>query len=107
MSEYLWDRSGAPDPLVARLERALAPLAPRPRRPAFVAVEPRRRWFWFLALGLVGATAGALLVMRVAQARDPGPLIAGRGPGAPVAAAVAASSGGVAGHGGAGGYGGS
>jgi hypothetical protein len=40
MNEYLWDRSGPPDPEVARLENALAPLrlqsyrAPRPERSA-------------------------------------------------------------------------
>ncbi len=53
MNDYLWDRSGPPDPFVAELEDLLAPLAhtPGPRRPRVVTVM--REW----ALPLAGAAA--------------------------------------------------
>jgi hypothetical protein len=54
MSDYLWDRSGPPDPEIEKLERALAPL-----RYQGAARAPRRRW-WPVAVaaGIVLAAAG-------------------------------------------------
>ena len=71
MSDYLWDRSGPPDPEIEQLERALAPLrgSDRPRRtleiaPAVAApVRPRRRSLLAGGLALAGAAgAGAAVV---------------------------------------------
>ncbi len=57
--DYLWDRSGPPDPEVERLERALAPLRYRQPRPAW------RNAAW--------AAAAAILISAVAwwQFREP------------------------------------
>jgi len=64
MSEdYLWDRSGPPDPEIERLERALAPLRYRHRpellrrAPGLVRDTPRRAW-WAAAAAVVLAAAG-------------------------------------------------
>ncbi len=49
--DYLWDRSGPPDPEIARLENTLRPLRLRltaPRRPA-VSPAPRTRLWWMAA----------------------------------------------------------
>jgi hypothetical protein len=44
-NDYLWDRSGPVDPVVADLERALAPLAYQPsRHPLTLPARSRRRW---------------------------------------------------------------
>jgi hypothetical protein len=58
--EYLWDRSGPPDPEIEGLERALAPLRYRhraglsaPRRPA-----ARSRWGWAVAAAVIAAAVG-------------------------------------------------
>ncbi len=51
--EYLWDRSGTPDPVVARLESLLAPLRHDPAR-APLRQRSRRQWPWWL-----GAVAAA------------------------------------------------
>lgn len=45
--DYLWNRSGPPDPEVARLEEALASL--RYRHRARLALEPRRPRVWWAA----------------------------------------------------------
>ena len=45
--DYLWDRSGEPDPDVERLERQMAPLAQQHPPPPLVLPEPapvRTRW---------------------------------------------------------------
>jgi hypothetical protein len=55
--DYLWDRSGPPDPEVARLERLLAPLRPSGPPPAFG--RSRRPW---LSSGLASAAAALLAV---------------------------------------------
>lgn len=63
MSEdYLWDRSGPPDPEIERLERTLAPLRYR-HRPELVHAEPGfvetpRRVWWAAAAAIVLAAAG-------------------------------------------------
>jgi hypothetical protein len=56
--EYLWDRSGTPDPDVERLERLLGPLALDPRStPPELASEARVSWRW------IPLAAAALLTM--------------------------------------------
>ena len=55
--DYLWDRSGAPDPEIERLENLLAPLGYRAGR------DLRRRRFWPAALGIAASVvvvAGAV-----------------------------------------------
>src|SRR5438045_3455920 len=81
--DYLWDRSGAPDPEVARLEQLLAPLrhdAPldelRVQRSA-----RRRRPGVVIALGvaLVAAAAVVVLVIRPSHSGSGGAASACRG----------------------------
>ena len=55
--DYLWDRSGAPDPLVARLEQRLAPLGYRHPTPRPSRVR------WALAGALIAAAAGLVLTV--------------------------------------------
>jgi len=58
--DYLWDKSGEPDPEVERLERRLAPLAYRPGQRF---QPPRRRWPMVIgiAAAVVISTGGAWL----------------------------------------------
>ena len=58
--DYLWDRSGPPDPEIERLERTLAPL--RYRHRADLMQIPRRaaRPWWALAAAAVVVFAAAL-----------------------------------------------
>ncbi len=69
--DYLWDRSGPPDPDVERLERLLSPLAhdapldePRLRR-------PRRRWPVLAAGAVLAAAAAAIAVWAWPEGRAP------------------------------------
>jgi hypothetical protein len=66
--DYLWDRSGAPDPEIAGLERTLAPLRYRHRGDFAVAVRPRPRVAWAAVAAAVAAAAG-LLVTAIPSAR--------------------------------------
>jgi len=64
--DWLWDRSGPPDPEVERLEKTLAPLryryrSPRPRRPRAWAVG---------AAAAVAAAAAMLIVWSTPRAAD-------------------------------------
>jgi hypothetical protein len=67
--EYLWDRTGAPDPSVAALERVLSSLRFDPLpivavtadRPAPVSVPRRARW-WSTSATVAASVAAALLV---------------------------------------------
>jgi hypothetical protein len=97
--QYLWDRSGPPDPEIERLERALAPLrlvprpadpsAPAPWEDAMPATPARasgaraRAARWIVAGGLACAAAVALWLWRAG--------IAGEGTG-PVAAPATVSA---------------
>lgn len=58
VGDYLWDRSGEPDPLVQRLEQALAPLA-HDGRPLQLRPDRRRR---LLPLALLPAAALSLWI---------------------------------------------
>jgi hypothetical protein len=56
--DYLWDRSGPPDPEIARLEKTLAPLRYRPVPPAFdrpgrAPAHARSRLWWIAAAASV------------------------------------------------------
>ncbi|HEV3200451.1 MAG TPA: hypothetical protein VGZ73_21250 [Bryobacteraceae bacterium] len=56
--DYLWDRSGPPDPEVARLEQRLAPLRYRHRADMVSGVRERPRLWWAAAAaGLLAAVA--------------------------------------------------
>jgi hypothetical protein len=61
--DWLWDRSGPPDPEIERLENTLSPLRYRHR-----AMPPRRR-AWPLAVALVAAAA-ALVIWSVPTASE-------------------------------------
>ena len=68
--DYLWDRSGAPDPEVERLERVLAPLGYQHREP-----RPRRAR-WVAAAAVIGVAA-ALVLMVAPTAQDTSWQVAG------------------------------
>jgi hypothetical protein len=57
--EYLWDRSGPPDPEIERLERVLAPLRQVGR--ASSTAQPRRRPYWLAAAAAVVLAAVGLM----------------------------------------------
>jgi ferric-dicitrate binding protein FerR (iron transport regulator) len=78
--DYLWDRSGDPDPEVARLEALLSPLAHDAplRAPSRAAVKPPRRRWPIVALAAAAAIA-AVIVLVVVVPRGRGG--AGTGPG--------------------------
>ncbi len=56
--DYLWDRSGPPDPEVERLELTLAPLRYRHRADMAARARPRPRIWWAAAAALILAAAG-------------------------------------------------
>jgi hypothetical protein len=59
--DYLWDRSGPPDPEIERLERTLAPLRYRHRADLFEARHlPAGRWWAIAAAAMVVAAAVGL-----------------------------------------------
>jgi ferric-dicitrate binding protein FerR (iron transport regulator) len=64
--DWLWDRSGPPDPEIERLERTLAPLRYR-HHPLAPARAPRRNW---AVAAAVVAAAAALLVWSVPVAPE-------------------------------------
>ena len=67
--EYLWDRSGEPDPEIERLERTLAPLRYRHRADLFAARRAPARW-WAAAAAVILVAAG--LEMRTPPAPSTG-----------------------------------
>jgi hypothetical protein len=68
--DYLWDRSGPPDPEIARLERTLAPLRYRHRGDVAVALPRRARPLWSaLAAAAAVIAAAGLLTRSVPSAR--------------------------------------
>lgn len=91
--DYLWDRSGEPDPDVVALERALGELRHKGTAPDVVAgtmgvvpfkARSRRRQAWAWA-GLAAAAGIALVVVGLAvrEGREPGGLVVVRIGGAP------------------------
>lgn len=60
MSDYLWDRTGSPDPEIVELERVLAPLGLKE-----AAWPPAKSWVsasrWAIAACLVAGVAGSIL----------------------------------------------
>ena len=69
-NDYLWDRSGAVDPVVADLERALGTLAFQPERHPLrlPAARPRKRWpvITAIAAGVFLTTAVSFFYWRLA-----------------------------------------
>jgi hypothetical protein len=63
--DYLWDRSGPPDPEVARLEQTLAPLRYRHRADMVSGVRERPRLWW------AAAAAGLLAAIATWQLKTP------------------------------------
>ena len=62
--QWLWDRSGPPDPEIEELERTMAPLRYRHRAP-----RAARPWRWAAAAAVVAAAAG-LIVWNAPAARQ-------------------------------------
>jgi len=56
--DYLWDRSGPPDPEIERLERTLAPLRYRHREEVLHQAPKRPRMWWAAAAAVVLSAAG-------------------------------------------------
>src|SRR5438045_1569135 len=54
--EYLWDRSGPPDPEIERLEKTLAPLRYRHRAGVVRLSSPRPRLAWAAAAASILCT---------------------------------------------------
>lgn len=68
--DYLWDRSGPPDPDVERLERTLAPLRYRHRGEFARAVPQRPRMLWPAVVAAAASIAAAgLLTTHIPSAR--------------------------------------
>jgi hypothetical protein len=67
--EYLWDRSGPPDPEIERLERTLGPL--RYRHRAFRG-RPKRPRIWWAAAAAVALAAAGLSQLAAPGARNTG-----------------------------------
>jgi hypothetical protein len=69
--DYLWDRSGGPDPEIVELERALAAFRHRGTTPAFPHPESHRRpaaaapWRYPLTTGLIAASLIAAIGARL------------------------------------------
>jgi hypothetical protein len=57
--DYLWDRSGPPDPEVAHLEQTLAPLRYRHRADMVSGVRDRPRIWWAAAAAILLCAVGA------------------------------------------------
>jgi len=64
--DYLWDRKGAPDPDVARLEQLLAPLAARDTG----APLRKSRRMWWIAGAAVAAAAAIAVVLALPRGAD-------------------------------------
>jgi hypothetical protein len=62
--QYLWDRSGPPDPEIERLERTLAPLRYRHRADLFDARHTPARHWWAMAAAAAIVVAAVALQMR-------------------------------------------
>ena len=65
--DYLWDRSGPPDPEIERLERTLAPLRYR-HRAGFLARTPQRSSMWWAAAAAIVVAALGLSRLAAPQA---------------------------------------
>ncbi|MGA9390361.1 MAG: FecR domain-containing protein [Candidatus Sulfotelmatobacter sp.] len=68
--DYLWDRSGEPDPEIQKLESLLAKFRHDSPTPVFPAIVPERRWTFFPwrlrlfpALGTAAAAVAAIVVV--------------------------------------------
>jgi hypothetical protein len=68
-NNYLWDRSGPPDPEIERLERTLAPLRYRHRADLFGARHTAATRWWAMAAAAAVVAAAVTLEMRTPQAQ--------------------------------------
>ncbi len=69
--DYLWDRSGKPDPEVEQLEKLLSPLG---HDAPLAQLRPRRRVRWIIASSVVAAAAAAVvLVVALPRGSEPPP----------------------------------
>src|SRR5512143_134961 len=66
--DYLWDRSGPPDPDVQRLEQLLAPLAHDAPLDELRTRRPRKRKPWIVIGLAVTAAAAAILYLALPRA---------------------------------------
>ena len=69
--DYLWDRSGPPDPEIARLERTLAPLRYRHRGDLAGAMPRRTRPIWSFAAAAAAVIAAAGLLATAVPSAPP------------------------------------
>src|SRR5688500_2173646 len=75
--DYLWDRSGPPDPEVQKLEKLLAPL--RQEAPLDGGrIRCKKRPPWLIVVG-VAVAAAAAIVLFIALPRDPAACGSGEG----------------------------
>lgn len=70
--DYLWDRSGPPDPEIERLERTLAPLRYRHRAGQFASQRPAARPWWAMAAAAAVVAAAVGLATRTPEASATG-----------------------------------
>jgi hypothetical protein len=78
-NDYLWDRSGEPDPEIQRLEALLGRFQLNRPRPAFTEIAPARGWWfiprrmqWVIALAAVAAVAAVCVITVLVYERKPG-----------------------------------
>ena len=65
--DYLWDRSGPPDPEIERLERTLAPLRYRHRADLFASQRPPALRWWGMAAAAAVVAAAVGLSLRTPE----------------------------------------
>ncbi len=78
-NDYLWDRSGDPDPEIQRLEALLERFQSHRPRPVFPEIAPARGWWflprrmqWVIALAAVAAVAAVCVITVLVYERKPG-----------------------------------
>ena len=76
--DYLWDRSGPPDPEIAELERMLAPLGQRDLPPLPQLAGPTRRRFASSVMLALSAAATLLLALAPLRLRQHTAIVTGR-----------------------------
>ena len=72
MNDYLWDRSGPPDPEIERLERTLAPLRYRHRADLLASPRPPAPRWWAMAAAAAVVAAAVGLATRSPEASATG-----------------------------------
>ena len=84
--DYLWDRSGEPDPEIQKLESMLGKFCHDARTPVFPAIVPERRWTFFprrlrlfsaLATAALAVAAIVVVTLLLYRAKPTPPTLAG------------------------------